>query len=83
MRVQKGFKYGFERCDGRVQAEFVSPSGRVSELTLPMGMDDFKERFRAWQGGSTIQSVFPELSNAERELFVTGYSSQEWDEVFA
>ena len=34
------------------------------------------------QGMRTIQSVFPNLSQAQREFIKTGYTPEDWDAMF-
>lgn len=61
--------------------EITTPScpmcQRESVVTVPA------ERYRAWQRGMFIQDAFPELSADERELLMTGYHPECWDEDFA
>ena len=39
------------------------------------------EAYQRWTSGDLIQRCFPELSVAERELIVTGFTEKVWDEV--
>lgn len=40
------------------------------------------EAVRAWQNGMPAQHAFPELTAAEREIFLTGICNPCWDALF-
>lgn len=42
-----------------------------------------KHKFDLWQTGEMIQTVFPELTEDERELLISGTHSECWDSMFA
>ena len=41
-----------------------------------------KEGIRAYYRGSLIQNALPELSNAQREMLISGTCGNCWDEMF-
>jgi len=41
-----------------------------------------KDQFDRWQNGEMIQNVFPELTEDERELLISGTHSECWDSMF-
>ena len=58
----------------------VSPwNGKVNERDLPV-TDAQMERFA--RGVEHIQTIFPNLSDGDREFIKTGYTEQDWDELF-
>lgn len=58
----------------------VSPmSGQVNQLELPITQDAYE----AWRSGSLIQNVMPQLSPAQREFLITGYTPEEQEVLFA
>lgn len=40
------------------------------------------EDLKAYQAGGKVQNVFPYLSASEREMFITQYCGECWDEIF-
>lgn len=38
--------------------------------------------FKIWRDGGASQFVFSELTEEEREIIQTGYTTAEWDEMF-
>lgn len=50
-------------------------SGKITEMDLPITEDQIIR----WKQGELIQNVFPELTPDEREFFMTGITSEEWD----
>ena len=41
-----------------------------------------RELYRRWRGGEYIQNVFPDLSEDERELMISGTHSECWDTLW-
>ena len=41
-----------------------------------------QEAFDAWTKGALAQNVFPELTNGEREILISGFTPAEWEEIF-
>ena len=55
----------------------VSPlSGTKSEVDVPT------TGLAAWLEGRLIQDAFPELSDSQRELLMTGYTEDDWANMF-
>ena len=51
--------------------------GKVTELELPTA------KLEAWRGGEFIQVVFPEMTNQEREVLISGVCSDDcWDKLW-
>ena len=47
-----------------------------------MDMDVSEEQIAAWQGGVLIQRAMPNLTPDEREFLMTGYTPEDWKEIF-
>ena len=58
----------------------VSPwNGKVNVRDLPV-TDAQMERFARREDHT--QNIFPDLSAGDREFILTGYTEQDWDELF-
>jgi hypothetical protein len=42
-----------------------------------------REAVENWQAGENIQSVFPDMSLADREIMISGTHPECWDKLFA
>lgn len=60
---------------GTFRSDFT---GKVTEHILPVT----KEQLSEWAGGELIQLAMPNLNSDQRELFITGASPEEWDNMF-
>ena len=47
-----------------------------------MDIDVSEEQLAAWQGGVLIQRAMPNLTPDEREFLMTGYTPEDWEEIF-
>ncbi len=47
-----------------------------------MDIDVSEEQLAAWQGGVLIQRAMPHLTPDEREFLMTGYTPEDWEEIF-
>ncbi len=52
-------------------------SGKENTMDMSMTLLQFKE----WQNGASIQDVFLDLTDDEREFLLTGITADEWDEL--
>lgn len=58
---------------------------RISPLTSKintMDLDITVEQINLWKNGMCIQDVFPNLDENEREFIQTGYTKEDWDNMF-
>ena len=46
-------------------------------------LDITEEQLEAYHNGALIQNAFPDLSDEEREFFMTGITRNEWIEMFS
>lgn len=69
--------------DGGVEVTRVSPHSRkLNTMVLPIT----EQRLRDFCAGNLqglIQDIFPELTQFQREFLQTGFTEEDWDEVFA
>lgn len=47
-----------------------------------MDLDITNEQLQRWKDGELIQNVMPNLTPAEREFLITGYTQDDWDVMF-
>jgi len=78
----------------RREAVFDEAAGMWLVTVTPPSFTEFKpstisltedqyERYRMWhEHGGLIQHMLPELSNAAREILISGINSEEWDNEF-
>ena len=52
------------------------------EWTLEIPLDEFNEGMRLREEGRLIQFAFPKLSDAERELLISGVCNKCWKDLF-
>ena len=58
---------------------------RVSPFTgkeTIMDLDITAEQVEQYRNGALLQNAFPNLSASEREFYKTGYTQEDWDEIF-
>lgn len=58
---------------------------KISPLTgnsNTMDLDITNEQLQRWKDGELIQNVMPNLTPAEREFLITGYTQDDWDVMF-
>lgn len=60
------------------------PWSGFAASTIILNGDQYR-RYLSWMGdgGLMIQTALPDLSEAEREILLTGIGPQEWDAEFA
>jgi hypothetical protein len=57
----------------------VSPlTGKLNTLSLTFDMEDYRQ----WQKGTVIQKAMPYLTADEREFLMTGYTTDDWKQMF-
>ena len=50
---------------------------RLASVTVTL------HQYHRWQGGELSQDVWPDLTYDQREFIQTGYTTEEWDKIFA
>jgi len=61
----------------------ITRTSMYSDITRTRDLDITQEQIDAWQGGALIQNAFPDLSDTDREFFLTGITADEWIEMFS
>lgn len=65
------------QADGTVRILVVSElSGTESTLTVPA------DGLVHWLDNNLIQVALPDLTHDERELLLTGYTAEDWEQMF-
>ena len=57
-------------------------SGIKTTLELDITEEQLERFFNRRENGEYIQTIFPNLTPAEREFILTGVSPKEWEELF-
>ena len=69
--------------DGMIKIGKQSPlSGDINYIEVDMSFLEFHSAHYEWQRGKLIQEAFPNLDADQREFLLTGYTQEEWDEIF-
>lgn len=53
-------------------------TGKINEMDLPVTA----EQMRLFEDGELIQKAFPDLTAEQREFILTGYTQEDWNEIF-
>lgn len=59
---------------------------RISPLTKienSIEIEVTSEQINKWRDGENIQDVMPNLTHDEREFIMTGYTKEDWIEMFS
>lgn len=54
-------------------------TGKDNTMDLDISLDQLDRWHRR---GEHIQDVFPDLTDAEREFLISGYTQEDWDTLF-
>ena len=61
----------------------ITRTSMYSDITRTRDLDITQEQIDAWQSGTLIQNAFPDLSDTDREFFLTGITANEGIEMFS
>ena len=63
-----------------IKLERISPrTGKINSMVL----DTTEEALDSYYNGEgLIQVIFPQLNESEREFIKSGYTPEDWDEIF-
>lgn len=56
-------------------------SGNVHTMELPIEEEEYQQGMKMYQEGFLLKSIFPLLSDDQREFMVTGMTREEWEEL--
>ncbi len=66
-----------------MRIERTSPlTGQVNVMELDVTEEQLGEFYGPREGRRLVQEIFPELTPAEREFLMTGYTQEDWDVMF-
>lgn len=51
-------------------------------IETPYPLEELQLRIDRYSAGELVQNAFQELTAGEREMFMTGYCTSCWDEIF-
>lgn len=54
----------------------ISGEERTRDLSIS------EDQLAAYNAGKLVQDAFPQLSDSDREFFVSGITDEEWDQAF-
>lgn len=57
-------------------------SGVETTLELDITEEQLERFFNRRENGEYVQTIFPNLTPAEREFILTGVSPKEWEQIF-
>ena len=57
-------------------------SGKESTLELDVTLDQLERFAKRRETGEYVQTIFPNLTNSEREFLLTGITGVEWEDAF-
>lgn len=57
-------------------------SGVKTTLELDITEEQLERFFNRRENGEYVQTIFPNLTPAEREFILTGVSPKEWEQIF-
>jgi len=61
----------------------ITRTSMYSGITRSRLLDITEEQLAAYDNGALIQNAFPNLTDEEREFFMTGITPNEWIEMFS
>ena len=61
----------------------ITRTSMYSGITRSRLLDITEEQIEAYRNGALIQNAFPNLSDTDREFFLTGITRNEWIEMFS
>lgn len=57
-------------------------SGKEHTMELDITPEQIERFYNRIKNGEYVQTIFPNLSSAEREFILTGITPTEWDQIF-
>lgn len=60
----------------------VTRRSRWSGIERTIEIPVTEEQMLLWKSGALIQDAMPNLTSAQREFLMTGFTEEEWDEMF-
>ena len=60
----------------------ITRYSRYSGICRTMDLPITEEEIELYNNGALIQNAFPHLTPDQREFYMTGITSEEWDDLF-
>jgi len=70
-------------CNNKERIMEVTKTSPWTGITRTLDLDVTPEEYSAWKAGALIQDAMPRLNADEREFIKTGYTAEDWEEIFA
>lgn len=70
-------------CNNKERIMEVTKTSPLTGITRTLDLDVTLEEYSAWKAGALIQDAMPRLNADEREFIKTGYTAEDWEEIFA
>jgi len=61
----------------------VTKTSPLTGITRTLDLDVTAEEIANWKAGELIQTAMPRLNTDEREFIKSGYTAEDWEEMFA
>ena len=61
----------------------VTKTSPWTGITRTLTLDVTAEEIANWKAGELIQTAMPRLNTDEREFIKSGYTAEDWEEIFA
>ena len=61
----------------------VTKTSPWTGITRTLTLDVTAEEIANWKAGELIQTAMPRLNTDEREFIKSGYTAEDWEEMFA
>lgn len=60
----------------------ITRKSAITGITRTINLPITKKQLDMYNSGIPAKEAFPELTEDEREFFITGVTSEEWDSVY-
>jgi hypothetical protein len=60
----------------------ITKTSPLTKIPTTLNLPITQEQLTNWQRGMLIQDAMPNLTPSEREFLLTGYTSEDWNQLF-
>lgn len=60
----------------------ITRTSPISGIETSKEIDVTQDQINAWKSGELIQNAMPNLSESDREFIMTGFTDEEWSNIF-
>jgi hypothetical protein len=61
----------------------VTRKSMATGITRSIELPITEDQISSWENGEPIQKAMPELSQSQREFFISGMTDEEWDAMWS